>query len=305
MHIIIILILIILLTIILYKRITNIETKLNIITDKISIIILNYNRPHNINKLVDHLLKLDYSDDIIISNGKPETTVIINHPFVTNEITLRNKYYSATRFELAKIAKNDIILFIDDDIIPSNDLIKNMLINIGKDGLEGKHNLYGPVSRICDCSGYKTISLTYNIVLTKIAMVYKSTAIKIWNKIKESVFFNTLMENKGNGEDLLFAKYIELFGGKCIKVNGSFTESDNTNGYSSNDNHYKIRSEFCKKINCFNYGQLIPKIIHQTSYHKYNELPNKLLDNIKKIKEMNPDYQYKYYDNDDIYYSIY
>lgn len=297
MILIISIILIILLTTLLYKR--NFETKINIIADKISIIILNYNRPHNINRLVDHLLKLDFSDDIIISNGKPETTVIINHPFVTNEIELRNKYYSATRFELAKMAKNDIILFIDDDIIPGSSLINNMLNKISNDGLEAKHNLYGPVYRLCDCSGYKNI-IKYNIVLTGIAMIYKHTAIKVWNKIKESTFYDILMENKGNGEDLLFAKYIELFGGKCIKVNGHFNESDNTNGYSSMDNHYKIRGEFCKKINCFNYGQLIPKIIHQTSYHKYSELPNELIENIKKMKEMNPDYEYRYYDNDDI-----
>ena len=60
--------------------------------------------------------------------GKKDTTILLKDPIVTNETQLKNKYYSATRFELSKMAKNDFILFIDDDIYPNINLINNILL---------------------------------------------------------------------------------------------------------------------------------------------------------------------------------
>jgi mannosyltransferase OCH1-like enzyme len=47
-----------------------------------------------------------------------------------------------------------------------------------------------------------------------------------------------------------------------------------------------------------NNKHLIPKIIHQTSYHEFDSLPISLKNNIEKIKKENPDYDYRYYNND-------
>lgn len=44
---------------------------------------------------------------------------------------------------------------------------------------------------------------------------------------------------------------------------------------------------------------LIPRIIHQTSGFKKGELPKEIVDNINRLKEMNPTFEYRYYDNDD------
>jgi FkbM family methyltransferase len=43
----------------------------------------------------------------------------------------------------------------------------------------------------------------------------------------------------------------------------------------------------------------IPRIIHQTSGFKKDELPKEIVDNINRLKEMNPTFEYRYYDNDD------
>lgn len=45
------------------------------------------------------------------------------------------------------------------------------------------------------------------------------------------------------------------------------------------------------------YKQKIPKIIHQT--FKTSSLPNELLENVEFIKEMNPDFEYRFYDDND------
>jgi hypothetical protein len=44
---------------------------------------------------------------------------------------------------------------------------------------------------------------------------------------------------------------------------------------------------------------LIPRIIHQTSGFKKDELPQEIVDNINRLKDMNHGWEYRYYDNDD------
>ena len=225
---------------------------------RLSVIILNYNRPHNISNIVKELKKFKIIDDIIISHGKKETEILIDDPIIYNDTKLRNKYYSATRFELSKKAKNDFILFIDDDLYPDEYLLSDILINVKKDGFKNNKNLYGPVKRLCT-DVYKTSGLSfdeifrtnffkYNIVLTKLAVVNKNMAINIWEKIKKSKYLNIIMKNRGNGEDIIFATFINLYGGKCKYVKGKYIDLDSGNGYSSMDEHYNKRSELCMQI---------------------------------------------------------
>jgi hypothetical protein len=216
---------------------------------KLSVIILNYNRPHNIPILVNKLKKIKLIDDIIISHGKKETTILIKDPIVTNEVNLRNKYYSATRFELSKMAKNNFILFIDDDLYPHENLMYKILKKIDKDGLKNNLNLYGPFKRSCLDKYYTKLNFSKsNIVLTKLAVVNKNTAIEVWEKIKKTKYLDILLKNKGNGEDIIFATFINKLGGKNIYVSGKFYDLDGTNGYSSDSEHYKVRSDLCYKL---------------------------------------------------------
>ena len=165
---------------------------------RLSVIVLNYNRPHNIPILVNKLKKNKLIDDIIISHGKEDTEILINDPIVTNETILRNKYYSATRFELSKMAKNNFILFTDDDLYPDISLISDILLEIKEDGFENNLNLYSPFKRNCvkkysykiqEIDVYTKLNLSKsNIVLTKLAIVNKNTAIKVWDKIKNTKY---------------------------------------------------------------------------------------------------------------------
>lgn len=43
----------------------------------------------------------------------------------------------------------------------------------------------------------------------------------------------------------------------------------------------------------------IPRIIHQTSGFRKDELPKEIVDNINRLKDMNPGWEHRYYDNDD------
>lgn len=224
----------------------------------LSVIVLNYNRPHNIPILVNKLKKNKLIDDIIISHGKEDTEILINDPIVTNETILRNKYYSATRFELSKMAKNNFILFIDDDLYPDKLLINDILLEIKEDGFENNLNLYGPFKRNCvhkyihkfqEIDSYTRLNLYKgNIILTGLAIVNKKTAIRIWNKIKNTKYLDIILENKGNGEDIVFSTFIRIMGGKNKYIPGKYYNLDNSDGYSSMNKHYKVRSELCKKL---------------------------------------------------------
>lgn len=232
-----------------YKETFMNDNKNVIQNKKISVIVLNYNRPHNIKKLVDNIKDYDIIDEIIISHGKKDTEILINHPKVINETTLRNKYYSATRFEIVKLAKNNIIMFLDDDMYPSIELINNFYLEIKKDN-NYKKNIYGAFKRICNKDGYNTnTNNNYNIILTGLSFINKDNALKIWNEMVQTKEFKHVMDQNGNGEDLLFSYLIKKNGGECKYINGKYTNLDISRGFSANSNHYILRSDFCKLLN--------------------------------------------------------
>ncbi len=217
--------------------------------NKISVIILNYNRPHNIQNLVPKLVEYQNIGEIIISHGKPETEIIINHPKVINETTFRNKYYSMTRFYIAKQAKYDLILYLDDDILLSEDEL-NKLINMANN--KGYNNLYGPVKRACSSKGYGNDNIDDNnlIILTGLALIGKKTSLEVLKLMEENkLIYNKVIEEKGNGEDILFSKTLVNNLGKNIYVPIYYEDLDKNNGYSSNPEHYTKRIELCKLFN--------------------------------------------------------
>jgi hypothetical protein len=252
-------IILIILIIILLKR-TLSETFENNI--KVTIIILNYNRPHNIKKLVPILAEYNNVGEIIISHGKKETEILINHPKVINETCLRNTYYAMNRFFLAEKASNELILYLDDDILITEQNLELLINNAVK---YGYNNLYGQTVRICSNKEYSLdllnlINLNFfqnkeilfnnnnKIILTNIAMIGKETSIKVLDLMKKNtILFNKVIENKGNGEDILFSKtLINNNIGKNIYVPINYKQLDCSNGYSSKDDHFIKRIELCK-----------------------------------------------------------
>jgi hypothetical protein len=221
---------------------------------KVTIIILNYNRPHNIKKLVPILAEYNNVGEIIISHGKLETQVLINHPKVRNETTIRNTYYAMNRFFLAAQAKFNLILYLDDDILLSEADLQLLIDNANENGY---NNLYGPTERSCSKDGYdykvndkQSDELSMGrIILTNIALIGKDTSIKVLEKMQENkIVFNKIIENKGNGEDIYFSKTVAKYFGKNIYIPFKYNELDNTNGYSAKDDHYIKRNDLCKYI---------------------------------------------------------
>ena len=226
------------------------NSKIELFTNnKMSVIILSYNRPHNIEDILKKITKYRLIDEIIISHGSKKFYKKYNYKKIKNIIDIKNNniYRAARRFFNIKYVKNDIVMFLDDDILPSEDLVNeayNKIVN------SNTNTFYGKYKRTCNKNGYIPKShITNNIILTGLS-ICKKNIIKEYlnNKNGFAKYKKFLIKHKGNCEDLAFNAFIiNHYKTKPQYLNGSYIELDNSNGYSSDENHYKIRDMFCKK----------------------------------------------------------
>lgn len=173
----------------------------------LSTVILNFNRPNFIkHNIVPQLNKYHSIDDIIISNGKKETSLDIPETnCLEHHQNLNKEYGLSLRFLSALEAKNDYVLIIDDDIIPSQETVEFLLSKIKED----PNRIYGIYGRnIHKYTGYDytnvfgevPIVLTRCLICTKEMCKYYIDNFRQYEseKIKNSKPY-------WNGEDILFS----------------------------------------------------------------------------------------------------
>ncbi len=241
----------------------------------ISVIILSYNRPNNIKKCINYLLNINIIDEIIISHGSMEYYVnfqnIFNNYKIKDIIDIdnNNKYKCGRRFLNIIHAKNDIILFLDDDLIPSYNLINEMYKSLLQN--YNKNTIYGPFRRYIKKDKYYSysdkIKRYYNqktkkrylfllknnrhqIVLPGLSLIKKTTVL-MYLKYYFPYYSDWLIKYKGNCEDIAFNLFIIYFlKEKPVYINTyDWKQFPSDESYSSQDNHYKIRELFLLKYN--------------------------------------------------------
>lgn len=219
-------------------------------TGKISVLILSYNRPHNLEKSLPILNKYKLIDEIIVSHGHPDYYKEFKYSKVKNIKDYKNnEIYGCGRrwFTAAHDMKNDIVVILDDDIIPSEKLINKTYNTLMKNYT--KNTFYGNLKRLCDNNGYKVkVNDTYNIILTGYSMC-KKNILENYIKYGFKKYKKWLIKNHGNCEDLAFNNFIhKYYNEKGVYIDGKITELDRENGYSAESDHIKIRNDFCKKF---------------------------------------------------------
>tara|TARA_R110000824_G_scaffold335526_2_gene522082 strand:+ start:147 stop:1001 length:855 start_codon:yes stop_codon:yes gene_type:complete len=173
----------------------------------LSVVILNFNRPNFIkHNIVPQLNKYHTVDNIIISNGKKETALDIDETTCLEHHNIHNEEYGLSlRFLSALSAKNEYILIIDDDIIPSEETIEFLYSKIQED----KNRIYGIYGRnIKKYTGYEytnvfgevPVILTRCLICTKEMCQYYIDNFRKYEseKVKQSTPY-------WNGEDILFS----------------------------------------------------------------------------------------------------
>ena len=222
--------------------------------EKITVIILNFNRPHNLVKSLKILNEYDRIGEIIVSHGKPSTYVEFEESKVKNikDFELDKLYGSALRFLRALDAKHNIILFLDDDTLPDENTINNTYDLIIKN--YHRNTLYGHIGRNCNEKGYFSNRIKNgNVALTPFLMCKKSIMIDYLKdkKIGFYKFKNFFKKYRGNCEDLSLNYFVEKeYLEKPIIIDGDGIKLlDFSNGFSSNSKHRKLRNNFCRYLN--------------------------------------------------------
>ena len=217
---------------------------------KVSVIILSHKRSHNLKKSIPILSKYKNINEIIVLHSNDEHFVKHKNKKVKDIKDYENnkKFYTLRRFLHTENCKNDAILLLDDDIIPSKQLLLKMLTEYDKNPV----NCFGVFSRLCDKTGYHTMTVNSNIVLTPILLSSKVIFNTVWKgMLDDKEKLNKVIENKGNGEDLFFMNMFQkIYEQKPIVVSGKYKSLDRSHGFSTTHplDHYKIRNDFCKKL---------------------------------------------------------
>ena len=220
---------------------------------KVSVILLSYNRPHNLQPNIDNLVNIKQIDNIYILHGHKDYKKVINHPKVINIDDWENneKYYVWRALEFAKNCKNDNVLLTGDDLTVNQTHMNNLINEYLKD----KNNYYGSAKRSCTKNGYKSICTNdCNYILNRHFFTSKSVMINIWDQIKkEKKWFDWVINNKGQGDDIGICYVFKKLYNKSPKYVSGHVKSDNLddkNGFSTkkNYNHLKLRSDLCKLI---------------------------------------------------------
>lgn len=228
--------------------------------NKISVVILNFNRPEFIKKnILKKLNKITEIDEILISHGKKETffegkvkgdTEVINFKHWENE----NKEYGLSlRFYTSLQAKNNKIIIMDDDIIPSQETVSFLNEKIE----EEKERIYGIYGRNLDKNNNYQVTNFFGevpIVLTRFLITTKEMCQYFMDNFR--IYENDMVKNSKpywNGEDILFSllsikKYNNLPKSYSLSHDNSILNYLNFKDSISigNVDHLKYRQELTK-----------------------------------------------------------
>ena len=105
-------------------------------SEKCTIILLNYKRPFNMECQLRLVLICDFVGEVLLSNNNP-------HCDLTKHVTTRDprlkiinqhgRRFPSVRFELAKLAKFQSIIAIDDDVFPTPNQLQILFHNLLSD----------------------------------------------------------------------------------------------------------------------------------------------------------------------------
>jgi hypothetical protein len=214
-----------------------------------SLIILNWKRPENVKKLINHYQSMDCIDEIIISNGNKETAITND----TNKVRIFNDYSEKyndvfgldRRFVCGLRAKYNTLIICDDDMqLAENDVKKILHIYHQNDkrivGNKGRdlRNSYQP----SDVWGEQT-----DIILTQFLVCQKKMChlFFLCKPMVEEIYKSGTPY--GNGEDIFFSFIVGIyFRTKHRSVNTNFKQLPEPHAISHLPNHRSYRDKLCR-----------------------------------------------------------
>lgn len=179
-------------------------------------IILNWKRPENIPKILLALRQCDLVDEIIIWNNNPEIKLALGEDVCV--INSSRDLGLFTRFSAALLAKNDGILFQDDDVVLDGNKIRQLYKHWQSDP-EVCHAAFG---RRCAVGPYNKINAwgDVDVVLTKAVVVHKKVCLQA--AVNTQYVEDIPGKPVGNGEDILLSYTAMSMSGKYNRAHNLF-----------------------------------------------------------------------------------
>lgn len=240
-------------------KISNLRAKIseaekdNLKNSKISVIILNYNRPHNLKKSLPVLVQYHKIGEIVVLHGHPKFyNDSFKHPKVKHVKDFKNntKFGTARRWFYIEKCSYDYVLILDDDLIPDKKFIDSSYKSVIKYNTLVGHSKF---QRTCNKNGYFLKDDKHiNMVLVGASIIPKHLGVKYMVHLNGfSKYRSWLVKHHGNCEDLAFNMFVLKVHkiAPIILKQGHINDLDNSLGYSSKKNHLDIRKKFCQ-----NYG---------------------------------------------------
>ena len=214
-----------------------------------SLIMLNWKRPENVKKLINHYQSMDCIDEIIISNGNKDTAITND----TNKVRIFNDYPEKgvdvfgldRRFVCGLRAKYNTLIICDDDMqLVEKDVEKILHIYHQNDkrivGNKGRHlrNRYEPT----DVWGEQT-----DIILTQFLVCQKKMChlFFLCKPIVEEIYKSGTPY--GNGEDIFFSFIVGIyFRTKHCSVSTNFKQLPEPHAISHGHDHLPYRNKLCE-----------------------------------------------------------
>ena len=105
-------------------------------SEKCTVILLNYKRPFNMECQLRLVLVCDFVGEVLLSNNNPDcdlTRYVTTRDPRLKIINQPGRRFPSVRFELAKVAKFQSIIAIDDDVFPTPNQLRILFHNLLSD----------------------------------------------------------------------------------------------------------------------------------------------------------------------------
>jgi hypothetical protein len=218
-------------------------------TQKLSLIILNWDRANIVEKIVEKYSQYNCIDDIIIWNNNKNHHLSFDNPSIKT-INTNWDLSLDTRYAAFYLAKNDNILLHDDDLELPEESVEYLFQKYlqDPDRIHATHgrNLENGKYKVKDCYG------EVDIVLTRAQIINKKYANMYFNK---SYLFSSLRKYScGNGEDIVMNYIVRsITGKKNLAYNIFLEDSDEQSvpksAISGRKYHNETRQEITNKCN--------------------------------------------------------
>jgi hypothetical protein len=105
-------------------------------SEKCTVILLNYKRPFNMECQLRLILTCDFVGEVLLSNNNPDcdlTQYVTTRDPRLKIINQPGRRFASVRFELAKLAKFQSIIALDDDVFPTPNQLQILFHNLLSD----------------------------------------------------------------------------------------------------------------------------------------------------------------------------